>query len=347
MKTKKCSKCDKTFPLTKEYFHLNKSNEDGFQNACKVCRNESNRIKQRERYKTNKDKMLASSKKYQEKNAEKIKKQQKEYRQKLKTNNRELYLEKERERRKKYREKNKEKVNEYYRNYRKQYRKTERGRAILNISQYKSQARLWYGEIKDDFDVDDWFNALKYFKYSCAYCGVECKELLQEHVNPLSISKDYTKLNIVPSCFSCNTAKKSKNLNEFYNYSSSFTLERYENILNYFRSIESTCKNKTTNFQPIIKTTKEAVNVEEVEEVEEVEIYSKIIFTDDIQLDLDFIANYIRNGQLKGQLPTWDLIIYNNDLDSDYIADLVEKGYKTDINMDWVLEISMYSFESF
>ena len=42
MKVKKCLRCGKEYPLTKEYWHVDRSRKDGFYIYCKKCRNEMN-----------------------------------------------------------------------------------------------------------------------------------------------------------------------------------------------------------------------------------------------------------------------------------------------------------------
>jgi hypothetical protein len=55
MKTKECNKCGKVFPATTEYFYKNRTKKDGLTSSCAECRREY-------------------TKKYYEKNKDKIKK---------------------------------------------------------------------------------------------------------------------------------------------------------------------------------------------------------------------------------------------------------------------------------
>ncbi len=82
---KLCSKCNRLFPETTEYFHRNKMTLSGLANKCKKC-------------------IAEYRKKYREENKEKIAEHQKEYNKK----NKERLV----EYRKKYYEENKEKIRE-------------------------------------------------------------------------------------------------------------------------------------------------------------------------------------------------------------------------------------------
>lgn len=238
MNTKKCNKCLEVYPITKEYFHVAKNNKDGFHNVCKVCRNKKSKEDAKKRYEENYEKVKESQKKYYESNKDKINARKRVYRlENLDTDGHYHSKIISNQRAKNFRDKNREKYNSYQANYRKDYRQSERGKMILNISHYKSQARFWYGEIKDDFTIDDWEYALDYFNHACAYCGNE-SELIQEHVKPISQSKDYTKYNIVPACRSCNSSKKLKTLDEFLAFSDTFTKERYLNIKSFFERLK-------------------------------------------------------------------------------------------------------------
>ncbi len=42
---KYCSRCGKSYPATKEYFHTDEREKDGFRNPCKVCKGVKNRIR--------------------------------------------------------------------------------------------------------------------------------------------------------------------------------------------------------------------------------------------------------------------------------------------------------------
>lgn len=91
IKTKKCTKCGKEFPLTPLYFHCKNKSKGGFVSRCKVCisrqgvqyRKENidkSRAYGKEYYKNNKEKVLACHAKYRQVNSEKIRIANKKYR---------------------------------------------------------------------------------------------------------------------------------------------------------------------------------------------------------------------------------------------------------------------------
>jgi 5-methylcytosine-specific restriction endonuclease McrA len=69
------------------------------------------------------------------------------------------------------------------------------------------------------FTKDEWENRLIEFNFSCAYCyRNECelnKKLTIDHIIPISKGGLNIIENIVPSCFSCNSSKGSKDVDEY------------------------------------------------------------------------------------------------------------------------------------
>lgn len=63
-----CSKCNKPFPATTEFFHKQKNGKFGLFAECKVCFNKS----RREHYRNNREKRTIVIKKWQENNKERI-----------------------------------------------------------------------------------------------------------------------------------------------------------------------------------------------------------------------------------------------------------------------------------
>lgn len=103
---KKCSKCKENKPYFNFYTH--KKNKDGYGYQCKNCI----KIKDQEKYKTNKEKILKKQKEYREKTLEHRQQYSLNYYYANKTHM-DLYH-------KEYIDKTKEKRNEYWRKYQKQ-----------------------------------------------------------------------------------------------------------------------------------------------------------------------------------------------------------------------------------
>lgn len=61
----------------------------------------------------------------------------------------------------------------------------------------------------------DWQDILTSYKSSCAYCGRQDRQMIMEHVLPLSRGGKHTKDNIVPACQQCNLKKYTKALQLF------------------------------------------------------------------------------------------------------------------------------------
>ena len=90
---------------------------------------------------------------------------------------------------------------------------------------------------KHNITNKEWESCLKYFNYSCAYCGTTLEEHLEkfkerlhkEHVNPNG-SNELD--NCVPSCKFCNSSKYYYTLEEWYNKKNIiFSQERYNKII--------------------------------------------------------------------------------------------------------------------
>lgn len=205
---KKCSCCGDYKPETYEFFYYkNKSKpEKGFISECKICSDKRS-------LKTKWD------------NIEEVrKKQTATYKEKYKNDS---------EVRRKHAERNK-KVREsrYYQEY---------------LKKPEVKARK-YGQRHKNHRITDqeWEDCKKYFNYRCAYCGLPIEEhyiprkgklvwqdFHKEHV----IDKGKNNLkNCVPSCQSCNSKKRIRTLNQWYNPQNSiYTYERYHKIYIWIR----------------------------------------------------------------------------------------------------------------
>lgn len=64
----------------------------------------------------------------------------------------------------------------------------------------------------------DFAEALKYFKFKCAYCGKSIFEgkLTKDHVLAISKNGLNTKSNVIPACTTCNISKGAKPVYDWY-----------------------------------------------------------------------------------------------------------------------------------
>jgi hypothetical protein len=126
-KTKKCTKCGKTYPATKEYFNRQSENKDRLNTECKKCYNE----KSRNYYTKNSDKILKTNKNYRDNNRGKVREISRNYR---KNNVVEI-----KEYSKEYRAKNLDKLNAKSREY---YHKSEKRREYYKKYRIKNRDRM-------------------------------------------------------------------------------------------------------------------------------------------------------------------------------------------------------------
>jgi hypothetical protein len=64
METKRCTKCGTEYPRTPEYFQRQKGPKDGLHSWCKPCKRADSRIRNKDYYVRNRDKLLAQTKLY-------------------------------------------------------------------------------------------------------------------------------------------------------------------------------------------------------------------------------------------------------------------------------------------
>jgi hypothetical protein len=85
----------------------------------------------------------------------------------------------------------------------------------------------------------EWVNALSYFDHSCAYCGIhedmakieQGHGLHKEHIDPEGVN-DIS--NNIPSCRRCNSSKRAKEFDLWYNIENvDYSEFRYHRILNW------------------------------------------------------------------------------------------------------------------
>jgi 5-methylcytosine-specific restriction endonuclease McrA len=95
----------------------------------------------------------------------------------------------------------------YAKNFVKAYRKTPKGKAVHTVSQNLRRANKKTGDLM----AEQWLE-VKYRSPICPMCGkfIECENLTQDHIIPLSHDGKHTKDNIQALCLSCNSSKHVK-----------------------------------------------------------------------------------------------------------------------------------------
>lgn len=97
------------------------------------------------------------------------------------------------------------------------------------------------GSLPNTLTNEEWNKIMQDFNNSCAYCGMseedhlkKWEEILhQEHFIPLSNGGGYEVGNIIPSCRSCNSSKKSQDFFEWYPNYEHYNVDRMNFILTY------------------------------------------------------------------------------------------------------------------
>jgi hypothetical protein len=93
-------------------------------------------------------------------------------------------------------------------------------------------------KLNNNYTNNNWQIAKQYWtdnigKIHCAYCNEITDNPTLEHVIPFSKGGQFTIDNIIPVCQSCNSSKRDKDLEDYYNYSEKFTEELYIKVINY------------------------------------------------------------------------------------------------------------------
>jgi 5-methylcytosine-specific restriction endonuclease McrA len=107
---------------------------------------------------------------------------------------------------------------------------------LRRIGKQKRKALLQ--GLRNDLNATQWAFTLKYFNYSCAYCGEPSETLHQDHFIPLSKKGPYSVFNILPSCPACNIDKSDKDFLSWYSdyyLASSTNLKR---IVDFFEVVD-------------------------------------------------------------------------------------------------------------
>ena len=268
METKICTKCNKEFPATIDFFSKCKKGKYGLNSTCKECRSEYNKQwfqnnkerkneckkKWREENKekhnewtkqyceTNKEYISKQKKQYREKNKEHISEQKKEY------DSRPEIKERRKEKGKIYNLTNKDKIKEYSKKYyqnnkehkREYQRKYLRKNPQVNALHHQKRINLKHN-LQVTLTLGQWEQIKTDFDYKCAYCGMSEKEhknlfnesLHQEHFLALSNGGEFTHNNIIPACRSCNSSKNNKLFADWFREQPFYSKKREKFILDY------------------------------------------------------------------------------------------------------------------
>jgi 5-methylcytosine-specific restriction endonuclease McrA len=92
------------------------------------------------------------------------------------------------------------------------FAKSPRGRLSAKLIQHNRRARL--ASVASTLTRDEWTGILAAFRGCCAYCGA-VERITMDHVVPISRDGEHTAGNIVPACFTCNTRKSTRTIDEF------------------------------------------------------------------------------------------------------------------------------------
>lgn len=204
--------CKESFPATTEYFFKESRTKCGLRSRCRKCFNEQcnqnvnleqKRISSRKRVSENKEQYKKLWKSYRRRNKDKIAVQKQEY-----------YL------------KNKEKLTRSIRIYQDENKE----KTLLRNSIFK---RIRYTDEQRNYSIDEWNECKAYFNNECAYCGRKAKSLNKEHFIPFKHGGEFSRLNIIPACKSCNSSKYDKSFFEWYKLQKYYSLSRELKILKY------------------------------------------------------------------------------------------------------------------
>jgi len=184
---------DRIYAYRKKYFL---EHPDKYKEHLECCRARNSRYysnhreklgeKRRIRYHSDRQKHIASVKKYAKANRAKIS----------------IYMTN-------YCQRNREK----YRNYAKKYYYCGGGRAWYTTRRHNKRAGL-HNIDGSGISVSDWNELMNLYGYRCAYCNRELS-LTMDHVVPLRHNGQHTLDNIVPSCKHCNSSKGTKSLLQY------------------------------------------------------------------------------------------------------------------------------------
>ena len=201
--SKVCTVCGVEKPIADFY----KRGNGGFYNYCKECANANAKDYHRTHY----YEIRAKNKEYVRNHKQEISEYNKQY---YNTHTEEV-----KERARKWESNNKERMKEHQ-------------------VMYAQRSRSKKLELRTVFTRDDWYCCKAYFGRKCAYCGKESKHLTQDHFIPIQKGGEYSLINIVPACMSCNASKGDKDFDEWYTKQPFYSKEREETIKAYFELVK-------------------------------------------------------------------------------------------------------------
>lgn len=224
---KRCTKCGRLYPATKEFYPKRKSSKDGLRNECRICT--SKYLKQYRQ--NNKDQIKKNAKDNALHNKEKLKQYQKQWRaahQEYIKAYRKYHYAKHKNKiltySKQWREANKDELAQRKHEYYKKHKKEAR----IRNHRYEAKRR----DLPATLSKEQWDYAVEVFDHRCAYCGAKGK-LVQEHFVPVKRGGEYTHNNIIPSCVRCNSSKSDSIFSEWYQKQSFYSKRKEQKILSF------------------------------------------------------------------------------------------------------------------
>lgn len=100
------------------------------------------------------------------------------------------------------------------------------------VTKFLNNTKHRTGEV-DTYMLDDWRDAMLFFRGACAYCGTKQSRrlrLTRDHVVPVSDGGGTTRRNIVPGCRSCNSSKANKDMEAWFRSTKFFDKKRLEDV---------------------------------------------------------------------------------------------------------------------
>ena len=207
-----CSKCNKSLPVTTEYFSKSNNAKGGYYTICKDCK----RIKYAEWYADNKKKRRSSARNWYINNRERVNQ--------ATTDRRRLNPEKARESRKRYYETHKDEIKA--KEHKRFSENKERSALLHRIwrKSHKEYSAIWARRYRarkfsaeGSHSIKDVSLILKNQSYKCWWCGksVKSKKYHVDHIIPLSKGGSDNAANLCIACPECNMSKGSKTSQEY------------------------------------------------------------------------------------------------------------------------------------